>query len=159
MKKQSIKITDIALLLLFSVFALCLLLLLLTGAEIYRDINSMAEQAHTRRTADRYISTRVRQADSSEQLSIGSFDGCQALCISEDIDGQSYLTRIYCFDGGIRELFSEADSPVKASDGERLIPAESMSFSLDGNRLYVQLSQDGCSRSIELMLRSGGETA
>ena len=109
MKKQSIKITDIALLLLFSVFALCLLLLLLTGAEIYRDINSMAEQAHSRRTADRYISTRVRQADSAERLSIESFDGCQALCISEDIDGQSYLTRIYCFDGGIRELFSEAD--------------------------------------------------
>lgn len=158
MKNRSVKITDLAILLLFAVFALCVLSLLLTGADQYRRIRDAAAEDHSRRSAARYISMRVRQGDQADALSTESFDGCQTLCIRERIEGKIYLTRVYCFDGFIRELFTREDAQVQAQDGEKIVQADSLSFLLEGSRLSVLVSQEGYTQHIRLTLRSGGET-
>ena len=50
-------------LLLFGVFAACVLILLLTGARAYRRLTQRDQAAFDRRTCVQYLATRVRQGD------------------------------------------------------------------------------------------------
>ena len=102
MKKNPFKITDLLALTVFAAFAVCALVVLLSGAQVYQRLVQRGEDSFRLRTASQYVTTRVRQA---ENVTVADFDGCEALCIQEEIDGKVYVTRIYCYDGFLRELF------------------------------------------------------
>lgn len=151
MKEKRTKISDLSALLVFAVFALCVLLVLLFGAKVYRDLAARGEESFEARTAAQYVTMRVRQAES---VSVGDFGGCEALVIAEKIDGETYITRIYCYDGYIRELFCAENAALSPEDGEKILPAQSLQFSVTGNLLTVQLD----AQSIFLQL-AGKEAA
>lgn len=150
MKEKTTKLTDLLALLVLAVFALCVLLVLLFGARVYRTMVQRSEESFTRRTATQYIVTRVQQAQS---ISIEDFEGCQALVIPERIDGETYLTRVYCYDGYIRELYCGVNSALSPEDGEKVIAGGSLSFSLEGVMLTALV--DG--RQVILRLLTGRE--
>lgn len=56
------KITDLSVLLVFGVFALCVAIVLLTGAKAYKTLTDRAEESHAQRVAVRYLTTRFHQA-------------------------------------------------------------------------------------------------
>ena len=136
MKEKSTKLTDLLALLVFAVFALCVLLVLLSGAKVYRELVSRGEASFESRTAVQYVTTRVRQA---EAVTVGDFDGCQALVIPEEIDGEIYLTRVYCHDGYIRELFCAETAALSPEAGTFILPAEQLGFSLSDGILQITL--------------------
>lgn len=152
MKEKHAEITRLLSLLTFAAFALCVLLVLLRGAGIYRDLVTQSEENHNRRTAQRYIATRVRQA---EAVALEDFQGCQALVLREELDGEIYLTRVYCHEGFLRELYCPEEANLSPDDGETVIPAQSLGFSLEGNVLTVALDAD----RLWLYLRTGQEVA
>ena len=91
------------------------------------------------------MSTRVRQA---ERVAVTDFDGCQALTVYERIDGATYVTYVYCYDGYLRELYCAENARLQKDAGEKIMPAESIRFSVagdlltatvDGNRILLQL--------------------
>lgn len=139
MKHKTVRMTDVLALPVFAAFALCVLLVLLTAAGVYRDLVQSGEAAHTRRTAVQYITTRVRQA---EQVEVADFDGCSALVIREETGGEVYLTRVYSYDGSLRELYCEETAGLKPADGEMILPAEEIVFYRDGSLLRVQIGED-----------------
>lgn len=144
-------------LLLFGVFAACILSVLLTGSEAYRRLTERDRSSFATRTCLEYVATKVRQAGSAESISVDSFDGTNALLITEDIGGRSYVTRVYCYDGWLREIFAAASTEYSASDGEKIIRADSLDFSLDGGLLTATLSDsDSGADSITLSLREEG---
>ena len=139
-------------LLLFGVFAACILSVLLTGSEAYRRLTERDRSSFATRTCLEYVATKVRQAGSAESISVDSFDGTDA-----DIGGRSYVTRVYCYDGWLREIFAAASTECSASDGEKIIRADSLDFSLDGGLLTATLSDsDSGADSITLSLREEG---
>ena len=71
----------------------------------------------------------------------------------QTIDGEVYLTRIYCYGGFLRELFCAEDAVFAPADGEEILPAESLQLSIEGYLLAVQL--DGQ----EILLYLGGKEA
>jgi len=152
MKEHRYQITDVLALLTLTVFALCVLLVLLTGASVYRDLVSREEASYTRRTALQYLTTRVRQAES---VKAGDFDGCQALILEDTIDGETYTTRVYCHDGWLRELYSVAGAKLSPENGEALLEADSLTVSLDDRLLTVTLAED----RLQLYLPAGTEVA
>lgn len=151
MKRRSSKITDVLALLVFTVFVLCMLLVLLTGAGVYRNLVRSGEEQHTRRTAVRYITTRVRQA---EAVAVEDFDGCSALVLREKTEGETYLTRVYSYDGVIRELYCAETARLTPEDGEAILQAESLTFELKENILMVNL---GGEQQLALYLPAGRE--
>ena len=151
MKQRSSKITDILALLVFTVFTLCILLVLLTGAGVYRDLVDRGEDQFTRRTAVRYITTRVRQA---ETVAVEDFAGCSALVFREQTEGETYLTRVYSYDGAVRELYCAETARLTPEDGEVILQAESLSFALEADMLTVNLGEE---RQLVLYLPAGGE--
>ena len=149
-------IASLASLLLFGVFAVCILLVLLTGAKAYRGLTQRDQSAYARRTAAQYLTTRVRQGDAQGQISVEKFGGADTLLLTEEIDGTLFVTRVYCYDGAIRELFSFADETFEPGDGEEILPAEGLELTLDGQVLTASiLNADGTDQTLTLYLRSG----
>lgn len=145
-------------LVLLLVFAVCVLTVLLTGADAYKALKARAQDGYDGRTAAQYLSTRFRQADAEGAVDVEPFGGVDALVLSEEIDGERYETRIYCCDGYIRELFAAADSSLTPQDGEKVLPLAALTFVWQDGCLQAQLTEaDGAVRHLLLCRRSGEE--
>ena len=145
-------------LLLFGVFAACVLAVLLTGASAYRRLVQRDQTAYERRTCAQYIATRVRQADSLDGVSVCELNGLPALALSS---GDGYLTQVYCYDGHLMELYAAEDAGLAPEDGEPIMEAGGMELSLEDGLLTVTLTgPDGAENTLRLSLRGGeGEDA
>lgn len=157
-------------LLLFGVFAGCVLSVLLTGAGAYRRLTQRDQAAYARRTAVQYLATKVRQTDAEGMLLVADFDGAlpangagtgslwgDTLFLEEVIDGTSYYTRVYCHDGYLRELFAAADAEMAPADGEKILEVQELHFTrAPGGPLTAELTHtDGAVERVVLALRSG----
>ena len=143
-------------LLLFGVFAVCILAVLLTGADAYRRLVERDEISYDRRVAAQYLATRVRQADEAGCVAVESIDGVDVLILREEIEGEHYETRVYCYDGYVRELFAYAEDEFFAGDGEAVLKAESLSLRMEGQVITAELTDPtGQVQTLTLYLRSG----
>jgi len=152
MKKSSV--SGLAALLVFAVFAVCLAGVLLTGAKSYSSLTDRGGESYEKSTALQFFAAKIRQSPSGSAVSISDFGGTDALLIRENIDGQAYSTLIYCHDGWLMELFTAEGGDFAPEDGEKILPAESLSLSLEDDLLRIELPEGG----ISLALR-GGEGA
>ena len=144
-------------LLLFGVFASCVLLVLFMGTSVYSRLTERSQQAYDRRTSVQYVTTKVRQVPSAANVSVQDFDGVSALTITEDINGELFNTRIYCYDGWLMELFTFADNEFNPADGQRIMPAQGFTASLDGDRLTLDIvDESGYESQLTLTLRGEG---
>ena len=142
-------------LVLFGVFALCILAVLLSGAGTYERLTKRRQEAYATRTVPQYIATKVRQADEAGAVSVGEFGGVQALELKEMPGEEEYITRIYCYDGYLRELFSSAAGSFQPGDGERILETEQVEFSLEDNCLKITVTgTDKEKTQLMLSLRS-----
>lgn len=140
-------------LLLFGVFAVCVLAVLLTGADSYRRLTDRDQAAYERRTCTQYIATRVRQSDRAGAIRVEDFDGSAALVLDADLD---YATWLYCRDGWLMELYCLAEERLKPEDGQQLMEAESMELTLEENLLSIRVvTSQGAEDTLLLSLRSG----
>ena len=161
-KRTSQSIGSLAALLLFAVFAVCVLSVLLTGAGTYRRLTARDQAAFDSRTATRYVTTRIRQADRAEGVALRRLDGVDALVLTAQIDGTGYETWIYCYDGQLRELFIREDAQAQAESGETILAMESLSVQWDETcpgRLLVDIETERGREALVLYLRCGEEAA
>ena len=139
------------------IFALCVLMLILTGAGIYQRVVEKDSANYEWRTLVQYLTTHVHQSDRLGGVSTGSFGESDALILSESFEEETYYTYIYCYDGYIRELFTSADSGLLPVDGEKILEARELKTAdRDGLLEITVTAEDGSSKTITLMLRSGG---
>ena len=147
MKRRTIQhhMDGLAALLLFGVFAVCVLLVLITGASAYRRLTERDQSSYERRTAVQYIATRVRQADCLDALVLADGD---------------YLTRDYWYDGWLMELYCAAGADMEPRDGEKILEAGGLELSQEDGLLEAVLTNsDGGRDVLRLSLRSGEEAA
>lgn len=139
---QNRTLTGLAVLLLLGLFGLGTLGVLLQGASAYRTLAARDEAAQQSRTCAQFLATKVRQAPSARAVSLSDFGG-GALVIREELEGQTCLTRIYCFEGWLMELFTVGEGDFQPADGEKILPLESLSFTLqDGDQLRIILPEE-----------------
>ena len=142
----------------FAIFAVCVLLVLLTGADVYRKLVESQKQYYDRRTVQQYLSMRVHQADVAGAVRVDMFEDRSALIFSEEIQGSLYETCVYCHDGYVRELFTAAGGEFGLEDGEKVLAAKDLLFMLDGKILTIEIFlEDGQEQHLTFLLRSGEE--
>ncbi len=148
-------------LVLFAILAVCAVLVLLAGAGVYGRLTDRGQEAFKNRTVPLYIVTKVRQADCAGAVSVEQRNGTNILRLEEQVDGKGYVTRIYCHEGIVRELFSAEDVPFEPEAGEKITEASGVRFSLENGCLTVEvICEDGTVTEQTLTLRSGaGEVA
>ena len=145
-KKNNSKnsISGLATLLMFGIFAVCIMSVLLTGAGAYKRLTQRDQESFAARTCSQYIVTKVHQAKSPESVSVDTFDGYDCLIFSEDIEGWTYITRVYCYEGWLCELFTADDGDFLPEDGEKVVEAQNFSVSSENGLIHISVTdRDG----------------
>lgn len=156
---QMRSLSTVAALLVLAVFAVGILSVLLGGVNAYTRLTQRDQTAYENRSAAQYLATRLRQISGSEAVSVAPFGEGQALVIADEVDGDMYLTRIYCYNGWLMELYS-APGEFALEDGERLLPMESLALTLNGRLLTaVFTAGDGNTQTQQLWIRGTGEVS
>ena len=152
-------ISGLAALVLLGVFAIGILSVLLSGAELYRRLTERDRLAYDSRTCIQYVAMKVRQASTPGAVLLSEFGEGDCLEISQQIDGTEYRTRIYCHEGWLMELFALAEEGFAPEDGEKIQRADRFSLTKEGSLLKVEVEDgNGTAASLWLSLR-GGEGA
>lgn len=136
MNQTHSKLTRLLALTVFSIFALCILLVLLTGATVYRDLTERSGESHNRRTTVNYLTTRVHQAEAV------TVSGSEILLLEETVAGKTYLTQIYCQDGWLRELYTASGVELPLEDGEPILECDSFTCTLKDGLLTLTAGAD-----------------
>ena len=145
------KIDSVFVLIVFAVFALSVLMVLMLGAGVYKNISQTTQDGYDERTALSYIWTKVKSFDEEGQIYIGDFYGISALFIDEDFDGLLLRTAIYHYDGQLRELFSEPGLGLMPEDGIAIIKSEGLTFEqIDSGLIKISTA----ARDLFISLRS-----
>ena len=153
--REKRKTDALVVLLLFGVFAVCVLSVLLTGADAYQRLSERDRVSYDQRTVTQYLSMRVRQADRLGGVETEMFESCPALILKEEYDGVVYETRVYCYDGYIRELFTGEDSDLLPEDGEKILPAQSLLAEQEGSTLVLRvMTENEAWQELRLTFRS-----
>lgn len=126
----------------FTLFALVILSVLLSGASAYHRLVEENQIHDNSRTALSYISARVRRAESGQNVQTETFAQGDALILLEQLDGQSYTTRIYCYEGYLMELYTPKEGTFAPQDGTRILPMEALEVTIEGGLLTVTLEDE-----------------
>ena len=157
MKKHDYHLEGLMALLLFGVFAVCLLMVLLTGADSYQGLTRRDRISDNRRVCAQYLATRVRQGDAAGGVSVRPFGEGNALALPA---GEGYVTWVYWHDGWLMELYTLEDSGLSPEDGARIMPLAGLSLSLKDGLLTAELADGaGETDTLLLSLRGGGGAA
>ena len=124
-------------LLLFAIIVLSLLFLVMTGTGLYSAVVDSQTRNREARAALSYLAARVHAAD------------------AENADGETYETRIYLYEGALREEYGTADAALDPQDSERIVDAKSFSIEQVRPGLLVVSTEYG---SADIALRSGRGT-
>ena len=146
-RNRTVHLDGVLAVLLLGVFAACVLAVLLAGADGYQRLTQ-------------YLATRVRQADTAAGMTVEPFgpDGPDALLLYEEIEGTTYVTRVYCYDGYLRELFSAADAQLLPADGEKVLEMQNLTLSSDGQGISARITDpQGNETALYWTLRSAEE--
>ena len=155
MDQNEEKISGLAALLLFAVFAVCVMLVLLTGAKIYERLVQRDQAVYDCRTAVNYLAAKIRQSD---QVNWISEKDNEMLVITEEIEGMVYETRIYCHEGWLYELFTIGGGENLPEEGIMVLPAEKLWVSVENGFVCVVITDaKGNEQELKLSLRSGKE--
>lgn len=158
MKKRTMEyhLDGLIALLLFGVFAACLMAVLFTGANAYRRLTFRNNVFYENRTCAQYMAVKVRQQQDAHAIEIESFGEGDALVFP---DGK-YVTRVYYYDGYLMELYSETNSVLDPQAGEKVMEAGGLSLSLEDGMLFITITdREGETEELMLSLYGEGEVA
>ena len=128
---------------LLAAFAMLSLAVVIIGARSYRGINATAEQAFLSRTGMSYLIGKVRGADAAGQIEIRKEGDLSVLTLGQELEGERYLTYIYCDGTQVREYFARADAAFSPDYGEKIFDASGLTFSLEMGILQISIVDAG----------------
>lgn len=165
-KMRKHEIDSVFVLLLFTLFAGCILMVLLLGASSYEKLVKRDAKAYNARTGVQYIAAKLRHGDASACVQAGSFadknnteaDEIPTLYLGTSAEGEFYYTKIYYYDGYLRELLCMEEDELEPEDGQEVLRATSFSVEQEGQLLSVAVGDEGGEvHTLSLAIRSMGE--
>ena len=141
---------------LFFVFALSSLTVVLLAAGIYQSTTEDSALNDTARTSLSYITEKIHQNDTKEMVSLGTFDGCDALVLQQTYNDENYYTYIYAYENELKELFIKDGANATASDGKVILQVKDFSIEQVNDRLFKFqcVDKDDRTASVIVGLRS-----
>lgn len=122
-------------LLLFFLFAICMLMILFSGTRIYKSVSSVMEEQCSVSTCSSYVTAKIRHYDNRDAVSIGKIGETDAILLKERIQDEAYVTYLYCYDGTLMELFCIESMQVDPSDGQSIMPLDDFICSMENGVL------------------------
>lgn len=105
----------------FFVLAASAVALVVLASGFYSRQVEASSDSYSGRTTLAYVTEKLHQNDENGAVSVGNFDGSDALVIRQSYGGKEYVTYLYAYDGYLRELFIQEGTEAKASDGRKIL--------------------------------------
>lgn len=140
---------------LLCIFIIGSLVLMNVGIHVYKNIVENNVENFRLRASLSYVATKVRQYDTEDGILVQEEDGVPMLVFQEQLEGATYLTRIYCYDGNMMELFQEEGLEHDLKDGFEIMELEDLQIEQRENQILLTAMDGGEKESLTLSLRSG----
>ena len=158
MEHEHSPLRSAAVLALCGLFAVLAVGLALLSSGVYRRTAEAADENAVRRTALSYLINQVRRADRAGGVAVGTFGDGDAVALTETVEGDDYVTILYCLDGQLMELYAEAGSGLTPADGLAVLALSDLSVETDGARItFTVTAHDGTVSAASVSPRCGFE--
>lgn len=138
-RKEKPHIVDVLFVLaLFGVFTLSALVLVILGANIYKQTVSHMTENYDSRMACSYFAEKIRQNDLASSVELGELYDTEALVFSQEINGETYATYLYYHNGYLKELFMKKDGNIgdnPLSAGNSIMKLDSLDMEMLSDNL------------------------
>ena len=121
---------------LFFVFAATALVVIILAANIYSNTTKASSSSFETRTVLSYMTEKIHQNDENGSISIGAFDGLDALIIRQTYSEKPYVTYIYEYEGTLRELFIQDGIDASASSGKEIMKVNGFAMESISDHLF-----------------------
>ena len=125
--------------LILSVFVAFSMFVMLLGAGAYHSARMRARETGDYRILTGCIRTLIRTGDGFAGISVRREADVPVLVLDEPYGDMHYLTRVYVWDGWLRESFTDGEMPFDPGSGEKLCPALGFEADLENGLLDVRL--------------------
>lgn len=153
MREQPHKVNGVLMILVYGIFALFSLLLVVVGARVYRNIVSASQRNTQTRAAFSYVAGKLRMSTQSlNSPEIREEQGITILVLDTQTEG--YETRIFYYEGAIRELYQASDQEFIPEMGEKIVEVSDFRIETteEGSLLLKAADLEGRPRSLHLHL-------
>ena len=133
----------LAVLLILCIFSAAVLSLLLSGAGTYKNMTEKDRISQEKQIEELFLSNKIFQAENRDKVRVTEESGVEILSVDSVENGEERITRVWFYDGWIRELYSDADYTFTPDDGEKIAKADSMGFEKEDGLLVVSLVYGG----------------
>ena len=124
---------------LLGLFAVMSTLMVLLGAQMYRNTVDRSTANNEDRVLSAYVRSMIRAEDTRDAMAVGEYDGVKTLAMREDLDGEPYVSWLYCYDGQMYEYFTSDDGTFNPESGTAICPAQRFEPSLENGLLTVDM--------------------
>ena len=124
---------------LLGLFAVMSTLMVLLGAQMYRNTVDHTTLNNDNRVLDAYVRSMIRAGDLAGSVKIEDHDGVTALAMYDDTDGDEYVTWLYCYEGYLYEQYTSRNDDFVPASGTAICPAMAFAPKFEGELLTVQL--------------------
>ena len=142
-------LTMLIVLVLFGFFLTASALVTVSGANVYKSVSDGMEYNSTLRSSYAYLANRLRGNESASSVLVGQLEGSDGdfgeltsltegdmLILTDYYGGDRYYTRIYVYDGWLRESFLWDMSEFHLQDGERITQVDSFYVRKEENLIW-----------------------
>ena len=140
--------------LLLGIFAVFSTVMVLLGARAYQGTVNRTAAHNADRIAPAYLRSMVRAQDEAGVLRVEKAGGVQTVTLLSGEEGDAYVTRIYAYDGMLRELYSSMDYAFAPENGEAVCAADEMTAALEDGLLRVRLRRGDAWTGVDIALRA-----
>ena len=140
---------------LLGLFAVMSTLMVLLGAQMYRNTVDHTLRNNEDRLLGAYVRSMIRSGDVMDMVRIEDHDGVEALAMYDEWDGDEYVTWLYCYDGNLYEQYTSRDDEFEPEAGTAICGAMAFVPEYDGRLLTVRTMDDrGEMYTVKVALRS-----
>lgn len=144
--------------LLFAMFLVLSLLIVVIGADGYRNVVHSSDNVSEVRTSLGYVSGKVRSDAAIDSVRIDQVEGTDVLVLTEIYEGDTYETAIYHMNGALYEMYynaSEIDLQLGFGDRLTKVTGFDMAWADDNLLALTATADDGTVQTLHIALRKG----
>lgn len=150
-------ISGVFVFLLLGIFAVFSTVMVLLGAKAYKSTADRASEHNAGRIASAYMRSMVRADDTAGCVALEDLGDVNSVTLRYVYDDEEYLTRLYVYDGKLREWFSYGEAEFKPEDGEAVCSVDEMTAEITGGLLSVGIRNGEKWSTVDVALRAAAE--
>ncbi len=140
--------------LVLGIFAVFSTVMVVLGARAYKATADKAAEHNAQRIASAYVRSMVRSGDGDDGLRVETVKDIPTISMENVYDDELYVTRIYVYDGMLREWFTSAEEEFVPENGESVCAMDEMRAELTGSLLKVSLRSENEWNTVDIALRA-----